>query len=321
MSKALLIKSQIDKNGGEVGKWNNFNNAPSYIQGIHTGKMLEDISAEKLGALISGIPTPWARAKLFKFAFSTIAAPDPNINTEGLLQFYNMLHAEWKGLMAVIALYPDRIRFSDPVYMDVRGGDYDIASAFGRMLFNEKDVWSNQDDLARNPDAQPFIQLIYYREHLVGGTSPLTGCFTGVDYSNLGNDASDINWYRQGKFEDPMNYLTPEEVQKVYLFVKNMNRNQQAFETKINSQRGNNLRIELTGFKTVSRQWENELSAKGNGLLRQVGPIAQYGNLSAPFADLFKSDVPVYMKQDFTFTYFDDGNCQVIGDTEPLKQG
>ena len=33
MSKALLIKSQIDKNGGEVGKWNNFNNAPSYIQG------------------------------------------------------------------------------------------------------------------------------------------------------------------------------------------------------------------------------------------------------------------------------------------------
>ena len=79
MSKALLIKSQIDKNGGEVGKWNNFNNAPSYIQGIHTGKMLEDISAEKLGALISGIPTPWARAKLFKFAFSTIAAPLPKL--------------------------------------------------------------------------------------------------------------------------------------------------------------------------------------------------------------------------------------------------
>ncbi len=52
MSKALLIKSQIDKNGGEVGKWNNFNNAPSYIQGIHTGKMLEDISAEKLGAFL-----------------------------------------------------------------------------------------------------------------------------------------------------------------------------------------------------------------------------------------------------------------------------
>lgn len=111
MSKALLIKSQVDKNGGEVRKWNNFNNAPSYIQGIHTGKMLEDMSAEKLGTLISGIPTLWARAKLFKFAFVTIAAPDPNIDTEGLMQFYNMLYSEWKGLIAVIALYPDRMFF------------------------------------------------------------------------------------------------------------------------------------------------------------------------------------------------------------------
>ena len=308
MSKALLIKSQVDKNGGEVGKWNNFNNAPSYIQGIHTGKMLEDISAEKLGALISGIPTPWARAKLFKFAFATIASPDPNINTEGLMQFYNMLHSEWRGLMAVIALYPDRIRFSEPVMMDVRGEDYNIASAFGRMLFNDKDVWSNQDELAKNPDAQPFIQLIYYRDHLVGGTSPLTGCFTGVDYSKLGNDASDINWYRQGKFEDPMNFLTPEEIQKVYLFVKNMNRNQQAFEQKINSQRGNHPKMDLNGFKAVSRQWEEELKRKGQGKLREVGPVAQYGNLSVPFADLYRSDVPVYMKPDFTLTYTNEGD-------------
>lgn len=318
MSKALLIKSQVDKNGGEVGKWNNFNNAPSYIQGIHTGKMLEDISAEKLGALISGIPTPWARAKLFKFAFATIASPDPNINTEGLMQFYNMLHSEWRGLMAVIALYPDRIRFSDPVKMDVRGDDYNIASAFGRMLFNDKDVWSNQDELAKNPDAQPFIQLIYYRDHLVGGTSPLTGCFTGVDYSKLGNDASDINWYRQGKFEDPMNFLTPEEVQKVYLFVKNMNRNQQAFEQKINSQRGGNPKMDLNGFKAVSRQWEDELRRKGQGKLREVGPVAQYGNLSVPFSDLYRSDVPVYMKPDFTFTYTNDGDYKVIGDIQGL---
>ena len=115
-----------------------------------------------------------------------------------------------------------------------------------------------------------------------------------------------------------MNYLTPEETQKVYLFVKNMNRNQQAFENKINSQRGNNIKIELTGFKAVSRMWEDELRQKGHGNLRQVGPIAQYGNLSVPFSDLFKSDVPVYMKQDFTFTYYDDGNCEPIGDIQNL---
>lgn len=318
MSKALLIKSQISKDGGEVGKWNNFNNAPSYIQGIYTGKMLEDISAEKLGTLISGIPTPWARAKLFKFAFTTLAAPDPNIDTEGLLQFYNMLHAEWRGLIAIIALYPDRIRFSNPVTMDVKGGDYEIASAFGRMLFNDKDVWSNQDELDKDPDAQPFIQLIYYRDYLVGGTSPLTGCFTGVDYCNLGNDASDINWYRNGKFEDPTSRLSVEQLQKIYLFVKNMNQNLQEFEGKINSKRGNSPMIDLNGLKAVSRQWEEELKQRGQGRLREVGPIAKYSNLSVPFSLLFKSDVPVYMKPDFTFTYTNDGSSQLIGDIQEL---
>lgn len=119
--------------------------------------------------------------------------------------------------------------------------------------------------------------MIYYREHLVGGTSPLTGCFTGVDYSNLGSDASDINWYRQGKFEDPMNYLTPEETQKVYLFVKNMNRNQQAFENKINSHRGNNIKIELTGFKAVSRMWEDELRQKDMVTCDRLGLLPNMG--------------------------------------------
>lgn len=157
---------------------------------------------------------------MFKFALQTLAAPDPNIQKSGLQQYYELLLGEWKGLLAVIALYPDRIRFSQPVVMDARGDDYDIASAFGRMLFEDKDVWSNQDLLQKDPATQPFIQLIYYRNHLVGGTSPLTGVFAGISYDNLGSDASDINWYRDGKFEDPTNYLDPEQVQKVYLLLR-----------------------------------------------------------------------------------------------------
>ena len=175
MSKALLIKSYTNITTGTQGQWNELNMAASYIQGIETGKILEGITAEKLGALISGVPTPWARAKLFKFALQMLATPDPNINTSGLQQFYELLFGEWKGLLAVIALFPDRIRFSKPVIMDVKGDDYDIAAAFGRMLFEDSDVWSNQDALAKNPSSQPYIHLIYYRDKLVGGTSPMTG--------------------------------------------------------------------------------------------------------------------------------------------------
>lgn len=108
MSKALLIKSYTAKAGDE-GKWNELNDAASYIQGIETGKILEEMSADRLATLISGVPTPWARARLFKFALHTLATPDPNIEDRGLTDFYRMLYGEWKGLMAVVALYPDRL--------------------------------------------------------------------------------------------------------------------------------------------------------------------------------------------------------------------
>lgn len=317
MSKALLIQSYTTLNTGVQGDWNTLTMANSYIQGIQTGDILGTINAQTLSSLISGVPSPWARAKLFKYALDTINNPNPNIDNGGLLNFYEILHGEWRGLLATIALYPDRIRFSAPVRMNVKGGDYDIASAFGRMLFDDKDVWSDQQELAKNPDAQPFVHLIYYRNQLVGGTSPLTGVFTGVNYSGLGETASDISWYRNGKFENPTRYLTPQQLQKVYLFIRNLNQNIAQFETMVNSQRNGKKTIALSGFKGLARAWEQELQNKGNDL-RQVGPVAQYGSLQQPFAGLFKSYVPVYKKPDFTFTYVNDGNYERISDIQEL---
>ena len=317
MSKALLIQSYTTLNTGVQGDWNKLTMANSYIQGIQTGDILGTVNAQTLSSLISGVPSPWARAKLFKYALDTINNPNPNIDNGGLLNFYEILHGEWRGLLATIALYPDRIRFSAPVRMNVKGGDYDIASAFGRMLFDDKDVWSDQQELAKNPDAQPFVHLIYYRNQLVGGTSPLTGVFTGVNYSGLGETASDISWYRNGKFEDPTRYLTPQQLQKVYLFIRNLNQNIAQFETMVNSQRNGKKTIALSGFKGLARAWEQELHNKGNDL-RQVGPVAQYGSLQQPFAGLFKSYVPVYKKPDFTFTYVNDGDYERISDIQEL---
>ena len=121
-TKALLIKSYTNLSTGTAGEWNELNMAPSYIQGIKTGKILDEMSSDKLAALISGVPTPWARARLFKFALQTLNAPDPNIDSSGLQQFYEMLHGEWRGLLAVMALYPDRVSFSSPVSLNGNGG-------------------------------------------------------------------------------------------------------------------------------------------------------------------------------------------------------
>lgn len=305
MTKALLIRSYERKSTGEQGKWNKLDQTASYIQGIETGKILDNLTADNLALLISGVPTPWARAKLFRFAFHTLANPDANIQGQGLLQYYKILCGEWRGLLALMALHPDRISISRPVEMNTKGENYDIASAFGRMLFNEADLWCDQENYNQHGgDLKPYVQLIYYRGHLVGATSPLTGVFTGV-YYDLSNDASDISWYRGGKFEDPTPYLDPAQVQKLYLFVKNMSERLEAFEKMVNSARGRKPVVDLGGFKKMVRSWQDDLYKKGNERLRPIGPVANYGpQLARPFSLLFTSSVPVYLKRDdYTFTY------------------
>ncbi|MCF0235548.1 MAG: hypothetical protein HUK09_02330 [Bacteroidaceae bacterium] len=317
MSKALLIKSYTDLTVGVVGTWNELNMATTYIQGIKTGEFGEEVSAKELRTFVSGVPTPWARAKLFKFALDTLNAPDPSIGKSGLTQYYQELHGEWRGLIALLALHADRIRFSEPVTMNVKGDAYGIAAAFGRMLFEDKDLWSDQDQLERDPDVQPYLHLIYYRDKLVGGTSPLTGCFTGVNYTQLGDDASDITWYRMGKFEDPMSRLEPEQVQKLYLFVKNMTNNLEAYEQKVNSRRQGERKVNLAGFKGMLYKWKEEME-RSNPNLREKGPVASYGALACPFSLLFASHVPVYLTPNQEFTYDDGPDYQKIGDIQEL---
>lgn len=317
--KALLISSSVQSPNGASGAWNNINNiASAYIKGIQTGNLLNIINAQTLQALISGVPSPWARAKLFKYALDCLGNPATAASNSGLNQYYKILVGEWKGLLAVMALYPGRITFSAPLSLSVNGNLYDIASAFGRMLFEDADIWSNQSDLAQNPGTQPFIQLIYYRGKLVGGTSPLTAVFTGVDYSDLGDLASDIPWYRNGVFEDPDRYLEPQQLQKLYHFVKNMNTNAQSFDNMVNSQRGNKPKINFAQFQSVGQNWEQQLQKKANGALQPVGPIAKYNNLEIPFKLLFDSNVPLYRTPGGTFTFTNAPEVIQIGDINSL---
>ena len=317
--KALLIPSNVQSPNGATGVWNNIDNiASAYIKGIQTGKLLDTINAQTLQALISGVPSPWARAKLFKYALDCFGNPMTDAANGGLNQYYNILASEWKGLLAVMALFPGRITFSAPLSLNTNGGQYDIASAFGRMLFEDADIWSDQNDLAKNPGAQPFIQLIYYRGKLVGGTSPLTVVFTGVDYSDLGTLASDIPWYRNGIFESPDRYLDPQQLQKLYHFVKNMNTNAQSFVNMVNSQRGNKPNINFTQFQAVGQDWEQQLQRMANTPLQPVGPIAKYNNLEIPFKLLFDSNVPLYRTPNGTFTFTKSPKVVQIGDINSL---
>ncbi|MEI7660691.1 MAG: hypothetical protein WCK34_00765 [Bacteroidota bacterium] len=305
---ALLIKSTYTEKSGETGKWHKFQEGEiqPYILGIETGFIPERINSDVLNSLISGVPSAWARAKLFWFAFEYINSLDPNIQTSGLMDYFKVLVSEWKGLIALLALYQDRIHFSNPVILDTEGTDlYDITGAFGRMLQEDKDLWSNQKRLASNPGEMPYLQLIYYKNQLIGATSPYTIVFTGVDYTQLDN-ISDVKWYRDGKFEEPMLYLQNDfdKVQKLYLFLKNISeQNLSGFERNINSQRKGNVQMKLSGLKGYIKNWTDELK-KQFPALRDTGPFTKYSNVEYPFDGLLFSEQKVFVRKDGSLTMF-----------------
>lgn len=307
MGKAKLIKSTEGSKSNPEGKWYIHDQIKPFIQGIIAGDL--DIN-QVSSTLISGVPTPWARAKLFWFAFDYLQRQDANITTSGLIDFYSILRDEWKGTMALIALFPDRVSFSEPIYMNPKESNlFELSSAFGRMLLDDADIWTDQQKKQRNPDELPYIQLLRYNGQLIGGTSPFSIFFPAVEYNNL-KHAGDIPWYRNGKFEDPMKYLDKDKTQKLYLFLKNINGNFEKYENNINIARPNN-RLDLSGLKTYLRKWQKDIELKENNLQKN-GTVAKYSNLAMPYNALLSSVQKVYQLTTGEFTFDKPADASLI---------
>lgn len=317
-TKALLIGSTSGAAASGQGQWHVYDKITSFIEGIKAGvlKEGETLDVKKVETLISGMPTPWARAKLFGLAFKPVT--DSKNNNTVITKYYEQLIEEWRGLITLLALYADtdRIKISEPVEMDTNAGVYDITAAFGRMLFDDRSLWCDQDALEKDKNAQPFIHLIYYKGKLVGGTSPYTGVFTGVCYDKL--DSTDISaWYKDGKFQDPTKHLNSDQLQKLYLFVLNLSENVESFVNKIYGTDGETRKVALNNFIEQLKIWKKEIENKGSNL-QDNGPIAKLSGLSVPFSLLFKSDVPVYLKTDGSFSFSFENGAEKLNDIQEI---
>jgi hypothetical protein len=307
MGKAKLIKSTEGTKSNPEGKWYVHDQIKPFIQGIIAGDL--DIN-QVSSTLISGVPTPWARAKLFWFAFDYLQRQDTNIETSGLIDFYGILRDEWKGILALIALFPDRVSFSEPIYMNPKENNlFEISGAFGRMLLDDADIWTDQQKKQRNPDELPYIQLLKYNGQVIGGTSPFSIIFPAVEYGKL-KYAGDIPWYRNGKFEDPMKFLDKDKTQKLYLFLKNINGNFEEYEKNINLLRPNN-KLDLMGLKTYLRKWQEDIVSKERNLQKN-GTVAKYSNLAMPFNALLSSFQKVYQLTTGEFTFDKPADASLI---------
>jgi len=312
MAKALLIKSSTGTKENVQGNWHLFDQTAPYIQGIETGDLIENINSDVLNSMISGLPNIWSRTNVFYYAFK-YTQKDFNIKTSGLIKFYEALIKEWKGLLALLALYPDRVTVSEPIKLVPQPNEplFDISSSLGRMLFEDTDLWCDPDSLYITKKEEPFIQLIYYQNVLIGATSPYTLLFTAVDYRNFPS-TNDITWFRNGKFDDPLEFgnLKNDQIQKLYLLVKNLAEKLPEFEKKLQINRFGKENLELGSIYVFLQNWLKEIKSKGYGLVEE-GVLDAELIFSKPFMPLFRVKQELYHK-DGIFSFKNDFGGEVI---------
>ena len=315
MSKALLIKSTVGEKQNPQGSWQLFDQAAPYIQGIETGDLTENIDTEVLTSMVSGLPSIWARAYVFAYAFK-YTRKEANIKTGGLIKFYESLISEWKGLLALAAVFPDRISVGKPLKLSEENANvYDIATSFGDMLFEDTDLWCNPDVVMETKREEPFIQIIYYNDVAIGATSPHTIFFTAVDYSNFPS-SGDVPWFRNGRLCDPLEYgnLDNGKLQKIYLLVNNIAKKIPDFEKKINQNRNGKEPLSLSSVYVFLNNWLQEIKQKGQQLVEE-GVLDSEIVFAEPFKNLFS------IKQDL---YYANGifsfNPEVGGETVDLQK-
>ena len=222
-NKALVIdvNSRTALNG-VLDKWETIGTMQSFTRDIITPELNE--KADK-SAIVSGIPTVFARANMFKLALEY--SGDSMTNTSaGMIAYYDELIDEWKGLIACIALDSGKLQikrveltYSDGKPKDKTSNLYESKGAFGNMLFNRKPLWT--EHTGEPGEMPPFINIIKYNNQVVGGTSPESLLFTAPSYSIPVNE----NYAPQGKFRDPVKHgknLDETKWLALYAYVKNL---------------------------------------------------------------------------------------------------
>ncbi len=209
VSKALVIKVKPGSEPqGTPEKWEDLTGEMERVtRDIETQALKEE--ASNIGALVSGIPTPFARANMFKDALNSNGEGG---TSENLTNYYASLVKEWRGFIACIALDYSRIDvkrvwlvYSDGKSLAETVNIYEPCGAFGNMLFGSKPLWC-EADADEEHKGKPFIDIIRYDGTIVGGTSPESLLFTSVAYQVNDRKGKPYVDFETGKFTDPLKH-------------------------------------------------------------------------------------------------------------------
>ena len=217
--KNLYIKAKTNQEleNAETNRWKQILHVDTFIKDIETPNADKEDVSHSLDVLITGVPNPWARAKLTTYAL--VNDPTQNEKDQILSLCYSSLEAEWRGLFAAYTLYPDSFSLSEPIELNAQNennGEFEILSMYSTMLFEDTKVWKHQKD------GNPMIQLLFFEDQVVGATTPYTIFFVSTNYRI---NSKKIPWIKNGKFIEPLEYLNIEEKNKLCSYISVIIRN------------------------------------------------------------------------------------------------
>lgn len=300
--KPLVVHLRHGLAEGKEHTWNRLQNPQDFIENIVTPEINPETDMNKI---VSGIPSPFARINMIKYAIEYIY-DDSNIDIDaegalGLMAFYKALQDEWKGLISCIALdsAPISVEKIELVYSDKKGLDktkniFEVKGALGNMLFEDKDLWCDQGELDdKTKDPIPFIYLIRYKGELIGGTSPETIVFTAPNYS-IESRFPFIN-KKNGKFIDPLKgRLDQDSVQTLYIYVSYIVSKLNEYESYFNKRK---KQIDTGKLSAFLKSWIKDIEQYAKRKKYEITKDALVTNINIfkpPFDILFNKETKLY---------------------------
>lgn len=302
--KALAIKSKSNPPGKSEYKWDVIPELPNFTKNIvipELGIEKDGTSKVDIGVIVSGMPTVFARANLFRNSLDNIT--DQAADVSGLMLFYKSLINEWRGLISCIALnYKDiqvkrlSLQYSDGKNILETENIYEPLGAFANMLFERKPLWCDQS-MAINEEKVPFIDVITFKSQVIGATSPDSFLFTSVGYK-ISDKLPFVN-INNGKLIDPLlSDIQPEQLFTIHAFVQNIINKTNQFKNTY-SNLDNFLKPNYSSIIGNLQDWLKEIDdyAATRGWVKpsqKPGSIPEVNAFLAPFSILFNHSTELY---------------------------
>lgn len=302
---ALVNSNKVlsDNQQKEADGWNVMNQITAFVEGLELPGLNTDQG--DIFKIITSVPSPWARAYMMAAALKLqFVYLHEKESLTGMNTLYAAMQDEFKGILAALALYNDRIKvqkvdlkYSQEVNPEVASNAmlhvdnmFEVTGAFGNMLFDDRPLWGDPHR-PKNDPSPPYFQLILLDGVVIGATSPLSLVYPSAEY-NL--EDSRIPFYRKGRFTNPVVELPSEDIQKLYHYVLKVKTGIEAFEQEY-SQSIDSLLPIREFFREWAQELKDELLKKDPKFeFKERGLLETCDKFFAPFDKIFNIETKIY---------------------------